>query len=154
MRKLCLSTKFPHQDIRWNYGIFRSEGLYVQRIFSQYSLSIPHTSSEKLWSLVSGYWPQMGWEEGEQQNQPSWDVLKKRYLKICSKFTGEQSCRSVISMKFLSNFIEIALRHRCFSVNLLQFFRRHFPKNTSGRLLLEQSFFHNLNKIFVDFLMF
>ena len=25
MRKLCLSTKFPHQEIRWNYGILRSE---------------------------------------------------------------------------------------------------------------------------------
>ena len=24
MRKLCLSTKFPHQEIRWNQGIFRS----------------------------------------------------------------------------------------------------------------------------------
>ena len=23
MRKLCLSTKFPHQDIRWNFGILR-----------------------------------------------------------------------------------------------------------------------------------
>ena len=23
MRKLCLSVKFPHQEIRWNYGIFR-----------------------------------------------------------------------------------------------------------------------------------
>ena len=22
MQKLCLSTKFPHQEIRWNYGIF------------------------------------------------------------------------------------------------------------------------------------
>ena len=22
-RKLCLSTKFPYQEIRWNYGIFR-----------------------------------------------------------------------------------------------------------------------------------
>ena len=22
--KLCLSTKFPHQEIRWNYGILRS----------------------------------------------------------------------------------------------------------------------------------
>ena len=27
MRKLCLSTKFPHQEIRWNYGIFRSVNL-------------------------------------------------------------------------------------------------------------------------------
>ena len=24
MRKLCLSTKFPHQEIRRNYGILRS----------------------------------------------------------------------------------------------------------------------------------
>ena len=23
LRKLCLSTKFPHHDIRGNYGIFR-----------------------------------------------------------------------------------------------------------------------------------
>ena len=25
MRKLCISTKFPHQEIRWNFGILRSE---------------------------------------------------------------------------------------------------------------------------------
>ena len=25
LRKLCLSTKFSHQKIRWNYGIFRSD---------------------------------------------------------------------------------------------------------------------------------
>ena len=25
MRKLCLSKKFPHQEIRWNYGIFPVE---------------------------------------------------------------------------------------------------------------------------------
>ena len=24
MRKLCLSTKFPHHEIRWNYDILRS----------------------------------------------------------------------------------------------------------------------------------
>ena len=24
MGKLCLSAKFPHQEIRWNYGIFRN----------------------------------------------------------------------------------------------------------------------------------
>ena len=27
IRKLCLSTKFPHQKIRWNYGIFRGKPL-------------------------------------------------------------------------------------------------------------------------------
>ena len=25
MRKLFISTKFPHQEIRWNFGILRSE---------------------------------------------------------------------------------------------------------------------------------
>ena len=25
MRKLCLSTKFPHQKIRWNYSILRGD---------------------------------------------------------------------------------------------------------------------------------
>ena len=25
MQKLCLTAKFPHQEIRWNYGIFWSE---------------------------------------------------------------------------------------------------------------------------------
>ena len=25
MQKLCLSTEFPHQEIRWNYDILRRE---------------------------------------------------------------------------------------------------------------------------------
>ena len=36
----------------------------------------------------------------------------------------------------LHNFIEIALRHGCSPVKLLNIFRTPFPKNTSGRLLL------------------
>ena len=39
--------------------------------------------------------------------------LVKGVLKICSKFTGENPCQSVISMKLLCNFIEITLRHGC-----------------------------------------
>ena len=35
--------------------------------------------------------------------------LGKGILKICSKFTGEQPCRSVISIKLQSNFTEITL---------------------------------------------
>ena len=45
--------------------------------------------------------------------------LRKGVLKICSKFTGEHPCQSVISIKLLCNFIEITLRHECFPVNLL-----------------------------------
>ena len=62
--------------------------------------------------------------------------LVKGILKICSKFTGEHLCRSAISIKLLCNFIEIALRHGCSTVNLLHIFRTRSLKNTSGWLLL------------------
>ena len=48
--------------------------------------------------------------------------LRKGVLKICSKFTGEYSCRRVISIMLQSNYIEIALRHGCSPVNLLHIF--------------------------------
>ena len=59
--------------------------------------------------------------------------LGKGVLKICSKFTGEHPCQSVISTKLKSNFTEIALRHGCSPVNLLHIFRTPFPKKTSGK---------------------
>ena len=40
-------------------------------------------------------------------------LLGKSILIICSKFTGEHPCRSVISIKLLCNFIEITLEHGC-----------------------------------------
>ena len=58
--------------------------------------------------------------------------LRKRILKICSKFTGEHPCRNVISIKLLCNFIEIALRHGCSTVNVLHIFRTPFPQNSFG----------------------
>ena len=61
--------------------------------------------------------------------------LKKGVLKICSKFTWEHPCWSVISIKLQSNFIEIALQHGCSPVNLLYIFRIPSLKNTSGQLL-------------------
>ena len=54
--------------------------------------------------------------------------LRKVVLKICSKFTGDHPCRSVISIEFA--------RHGCSPVDLLHILRTPFPKNTSGRLLL------------------
>ena len=63
--------------------------------------------------------------------------LGKGVLKICSKFTGEHPCRSAISIKLQSNFIEITLWHGYSPVNSLHIFRTPFLKNTSGRLLLK-----------------
>ena len=70
------------------------------------------------------------------RKQPPRGVLRKSVVKICSKFTREHLCRSVISIKLLCNFIQIILRHGRSPANLLQIFRTLFLKNTSGRLLL------------------
>ena len=61
-------------------------------------------------------------------------LIEKDVLKICSRFIGKHSCRSAISIKLQSNFIEIALWHGCSSVNLLHIFRTPFPKKTFRRL--------------------
>ena len=54
--------------------------------------------------------------------------LKKGVPKICSKFTGEHPCQTVVSIKLQSNFIEITLRDVCSTVNLLHISRTPFPK--------------------------
>ena len=64
----------------------------------------------------------------------SWE--KKGVLKICCKFAGEDLCRSVISIKLQSSFIEITLRHGCSPVNLLHICRKRFLSNTYEWLLL------------------
>ena len=71
--------------------------------------------------------------------------LRKGVLKIYSKLTGEHPCRSAISIKLQSNFIESTLRHGCSPVNLLHIFRTPFPRNTSQWLLLYSvnEFFQN-----------
>ena len=67
--------------------------------------------------------------------------LRKCVLKICSKFTGERSCRSQISINLLRNFIEIAIQHVCSPVKLLHIFRTPFLKNKSEWLLLKIVFY-------------
>ena len=60
--------------------------------------------------------------------------LVKGVLKICRKSTGEDPCRSAISIKLQRNLIEIARCHECSPANLLHIFRTPFPKNTSDIL--------------------
>ena len=76
--------------------------------------------------------------------------LGKDVLKICSKFTGDQLCRSVISIKLQSNFIEIALWHGCSPVNVLHIFRTPFLTNTSGGLLLSLKTPENISSKFEE----
>ena len=58
---------------------------------------------------------------------------------MCSKFTGEYLCQSMISLKLLRNFAEIAIRYRCSPGNLLHIFRTFFYKDTYGGLLLNKA---------------
>ena len=62
--------------------------------------------------------------------------LGKGVLKICRKFTGENPCRSAISIKSQSNFVEIVLRHVCSLVDLLHIFITPLQQNTPEWLLL------------------
>ena len=56
--------------------------------------------------------------------------MRKGILKICSKFTEEHPCRSVISIKLQSNFTEIAFRYVCYAITLLHIFRIPFYNRT------------------------
>ena len=77
------------------------------------------------------YWWNISSFEISRSSHPE-VFFRKAVLKICSKFTEENPCRSVISITLLEN----TFRHGCSPVNLLHISRIPFPKNTSGRPLL------------------
>ena len=70
--------------------------------------------------------------------------LRKGVLKICSKYTGEHSCRSTISIKLQRNFIEIWLRHGCSHVNLLHNFHNTFSYEHIWTAAFAWSFFEKI----------
>ena len=105
---LCLSSFLPMESMFW-------------------SIRSANTSVSIVFNLIFRY--------NARSSRPE-VLLGKDVLKICSKFTGEYPCRSVISIKLLCNFTEITLRHGCSPLNLLDTFRTPFFKNTSGWLLL------------------
>ena len=73
----------------------------------------------------------------------------KSVAKIYSKFTGEHVCRSVISIKLQSNFIDIAHWHGCSPVDLLQIFRAPFYNNISGQFLLIPAIFQTTFGLYI-----
>ena len=72
----------------------------------------------------------------QDRSSPLEVFLGKGVLRICSKFTGEHPCRSVISIILLYNFAKITLRHGCSPVNFLHISRTTFNKTTFEGLLL------------------
>ena len=84
-------------------------------------------------------------------------LLGKGVLKICSTFTGEHPCRSMISIKLQSNFIEIALRLGSSPVNLLHIFQytllyEHLWRIGSINILVKKAYSHQANFIFTKHL--
>ena len=65
------------------------------------------------------------------QKQSSRGFHKKRCSENVQQISRRTPMPHVISINLLCNFIEIALRHGCFPVHLLHFFRTPFPRNTS-----------------------
>ena len=84
MRKLCLSTKFPHQKIRWNYVIFSlcHEGQYS---IDENSLADRITDVWQLWREHSKFTNNsvnmLYWKTGEQQQI----ILPRRFKKTIYK---------------------------------------------------------------------
>ena len=64
--------------------------------------------------------------------------FEKYVSKIHSKFTGENPCRSAISLKLQRKFIAASLPHGCSPVNLLYIFRAPFYINTFDGLFVDK----------------
>ena len=65
-RKLCLSTKFQHLEIRWNYDIFRScccpilaEVIRNPKVSS--TMSTPFKAAKTFSDLITDQWSWHGW---------------------------------------------------------------------------------------------
>ena len=119
-------------DLSWNLSFYIT--LQIQYNASPSITAFP-IRKQKLRRKLTWNWQQMYHSSGFRSSRLE-VFLGKSALKICGKFTGYHPCRSVISIKLQSNFIEITLWYGCSLVNLLHFFKINFPKNISGALLL------------------
>ena len=68
------------------------------------------------------------------QKQPFIGVLIKYVLKICSKFTGKHSCRSVVSIK---SCVGIMLLHGCYPKKFAAYFQNTFSQEHLWRTASE-----------------
>ena len=82
---LVQKSKLPVLPEIWYLDLFEHEEFSGGVYFFCFILEKPSLVNEEKWSAI--------------QKQPSRGVLRKVVLKICSKFTGEHPCRSVILIK-------------------------------------------------------
>ena len=74
---------------------------------------------------------------------------EKMFYKICSKFTREHPCRSVITIKLLCHFIDITFQYGCSPVNLLYIYKTPFYKDTYRGLLCATNKTIALSRLFL-----
>ena len=135
-----LKKRFWHRCFPVNSAKFLRTLFFIN--FSNQSIRLPQSEDFffKAWSKTI---------QSFRSSHPN-VLVRKGVLKTCGKFTREHPCRSVITIKLQSNFIEIAPRDGCSPVNLLRIFRTLFHRNTSDWLFLEFRKFHH--KVILDVL--
>ena len=84
MWKLCLSTKFPHQEIRWNYGILRSVDYFNFKLHRFWNLSIYNKHHYIFFQHQGGF---RGFRIVIIITHPCNRLLLKKLLKIQQKLT-------------------------------------------------------------------
>ena len=126
----CTKYYFFRSRIEYNLTSFKRKG-DLEKVSNNSCLSVSFcVTSESSWNTT--ICDNVLW--GKSWSSPPDVFLGKGVLKIYSKFTGEQSCWSAISIK-MCHLTKITLRHECSPLNLLYIFRTPFYKNTCGGVL-------------------
>ena len=118
MWKLCLSAKFPHQEIRWNYGFLRSETLRKLCV----STKFPHKKLDEILVFYA--------------------VLHRCFISLClfnvtmfsdtlknfAEITGKHLRQTFFKQSriFAKNFVKTENPLQMFSFELLKFFQNGY----------------------------
>ena len=121
--KILKNKTIKYLLLRWYHFIFHISLKYWLKLFC--SIFLNHDSYTSCMFTLS-----FNNSEDSEAAMQILVFLVKSVLEICSKFTGEDLCRSVVSIKLQSNFIEITFWYGCSPVNLLHIHRTLFTKNT------------------------
>ena len=108
------------------WGFFYKPGLHFQIV----------PNSLKSWETRTFEVPLISYYARSSKAAGQKCYWEKVFWKYAVNLQENTPCQSVISIKLLWNFIEIALRHGCSPAPLLHIFRTPFPKNASDWLLL------------------
>ena len=116
-------------ETSWHFPALKRLNHFLQQSTTSHRSDLSSEVNSICWhkSVASSRLDLRGVSPAYRSSRPE-VFLRKVVLKICSRFTGEHPCRSVISIKLQRNFVEIALRHGCSPVNLLQFSEHLFLK--------------------------